>query len=216
MAAIRSVGVAVTLVASLGAGRALPAEATQWSADRAGSQIVVNVYKKGLLSGMAHDHRFSAGEFRVTATTGGASPAPTRFEVVVMSGSLRDGAPDLSPSDRTKVDAQAAGEDVLYAAHFPEIRFASREPPTNWAPPGPDGSAGGDLVGELTLRGRERPVTVVARTMAEGKRLRVRGSVRFRQSDFGIDPYSGFLGMVAVEDEIQVDFNLLLEPAREG
>jgi polyisoprenoid-binding protein YceI len=212
MNALRSLGLAVMLATSLGGGRARAAEGTNWSAARAGSQIVVNVYKKGLLSGMAHDHHFSAGEFRVTATTGGASPAPTRVEVVVASGALRDGAPDLSPSDRAKVDAQAAGEDVLDAAHFPEIRFVSRETPASWAPAGPDGSAGGELVGVLTLRGRERPVTVAVRTIPEAKGLRARGSVRFRQSDFGIEPYSGFLGMVAVEDEIQLDFNLLLEP----
>jgi polyisoprenoid-binding protein YceI len=213
VATLRSLGLAVMLVTPLGAGRASAAENTNWSAVPAGSRIVVNVYKKGLLSGMAHDHRFSAEKFRVTATTGGAEPAPTRFEVVVESGSLRDGAPDLSPTDRAKVDAQAAGADVLDAAHFPEIRFASREAPGSWAPVGPDGSAGGDLVGVLALRGRERPVTVAVRTMPEAKGLRARGSVRFRQSDFGIEPYSGFLGMVAVEDEIQVDFNLLLEPA---
>jgi polyisoprenoid-binding protein YceI len=211
MASIRSVGLAVTLATVLGSGRAWPAEGTRWRADRTGGQLVVSVYRKGLLSGMAHDHRFSAGEFRVTATTDGANPAPTRFEVVVSSASLRDGAPDLSPGDRAKVDVQVAGADVLDAARFPEIRFASREAPASWQPAGPDGSAGGDLVGMLTLRGRERPITVTVRAMPEAKGLRVRGSTRFRQSDFGIEPYSGFLGMVAVEDEIQVDFNLLLE-----
>ena len=162
---------------------------------------------------MAHDHHFSAGEFRVAATTDGVSPAPIRFEVVVASGSLRDGAPDLSPGDRAKVDAQAAGEDVLDAAHFPEnpVRLAGESGVLGARRPGR--SAGGELVGVLTIRGRDRPVTVVIRTMPEGKGLRARGSARFRQSDFRIEPYSGFLGMVAVEDEIQVDFNLLLEPA---
>lgn len=123
MAAIRSVGLAVALAGLLGAGRAWAVEGTRWRAGSGGSQVVVDVYRKGLLSGMAHDHRFSAGQFR----------------------------------------------------------------------------------------GRERPVTVTVRTMPEAKGLRVRGSARFRQSDFGIEPHGGFLGMVAVEDEIQVDFNLLLE-----
>ncbi len=213
MAAIRRIGMAAMLATSLGVGTATSQDGARWSASRDGSRIVVNVYKKGLLSGMAHDHHFTVGEFRVTATTSGTGPAPASFEVFVASGSLRDGAPDLSPGDRAKVDTQAAGEDVLDAAHFPEIRFVSRAVPASWAPPGPDGSAGGDLSGVMTLRGRERPITVTVRTIPEAGGLRVRGAVRFRQSDFGIEPYSGFLGMVAVEDEVQVDFNLLMEPS---
>jgi polyisoprenoid-binding protein YceI len=211
MDSIRKAGLAVTMAAALGAGQAWPGEGTRWRADPAGSRLVVSVYKKGLLSGMAHDHAFSAGEFRVAATTDGTSPAPTSFEVVVTAASLRDGAPDLSPGDRAKVDAQAAGADVLDAARFPEIRFASRQAPPAWPPAGPDGSAGGDLVGVLSLRGRERPITIAVRATPEAKALRVRGSTRFRQSDFGIEPYSGFLGMIAVEDEIQVDFDLRME-----
>ncbi len=208
----RRIVVAMALAASLVPGRALSAGPTRWSAGPGDGRIVVNVYKKGLLSGMAHDHHFRAGEFRVTASTDGAGPAPTTFEVVVAAASLRDEAPDLSPSDRAKVDAQAAGEDVLDASRFPEIRFVAREAQPPWPPAGPDGSAGGELRGTLTLRDRQRPVAVVVRTAPEGTGLRARGSVRFRQSDFGIEPYSGFLGMVAVEDEVQVDFDLRLTP----
>jgi polyisoprenoid-binding protein YceI len=211
MDSIRTVGLALTMAATLGAGRAWPGEGTLWRADLAGSRVVVRVYKKGLLSGMAHDHVFAAREFRVAATTDGASPAPTGFEVVVASASLRDGAPDLSPGDRAKVDAQAAGADVLDAARFPEIRFTSREASPPWPAAGPDGAAGGDLVGVLSLRGKERPITVPVRVTPEANGLRVRGSTRFRQSDFGIEPYSGFLGMIAVEDEIQVDLDLRME-----
>lgn len=213
MSRIRAIGIAMALLASVGPVPAFPAEATRWAAGPGASRIVVNVYKKGLLSGLAHDHHFRAGEFRVTATTDGGVPSPARFEVVVSAASLRDEAPDLSPSDRAKVDAQAAGEDVLDAARFPEIRYVSREAGPAWAPAGADGSAAGDLRGMLALRDRERPVVVAVRTTPDGQGMRARGSVRFRQSDFGIEPYSGFLGMVAVEDEIQVDFDLLLERA---
>jgi polyisoprenoid-binding protein YceI len=208
----RRIAVAMAFTASLAPGRTFAAGPARWSAGPGESRVVVNVYKKGLLSGMAHDHHFRAGEFRVTASTDGAGPAPTAFEVVVAAGSLRDEAPDLSPADRAKVDAQAAGEDVLDASRFPEVRFAAREAQAAWPPAGPDGSAGGELRGTLTIRGRERPVAVAVRTAKEGNGLRARGSVRFRQSDFGIEPYSGFLGMVAVEDEVQVDFDLQLTP----
>ena len=78
MAATQAIGTALILAASLSAstGPASGAGTTTWSAVGPESRIVVNVYKKGLLSGMAHDHRFVAGDFRVSATTDGTGPAP--------------------------------------------------------------------------------------------------------------------------------------------
>jgi polyisoprenoid-binding protein YceI len=49
---------------------------------------------------------------------------------------------------------------------------------------------------------------------AEGDGWRVRGGVKFKQSDFGITPFSGFLGTIAVHDEVEVALDLLLTPAR--
>jgi polyisoprenoid-binding protein YceI len=108
------------------------------------------------------------------------------------------------------VNAQAAGPEVLDAARFPEIRLA----------PGPagearlrraaDGRLEGDMPGALSLHGRSRSVTVPVQAAREGGAWRVRGSVRFLQSDFGIEPYSGFLGTVGVQDEVEVTFDLFL------
>lgn len=187
-----------------------------WTADPARSRVVVHVLKKGLLSGLAHDHHFEATAFRATAAANESGERLATLEVVVRAASLRDRQPDLSPEDRAKVDAQAAGEDVLDAERFPEIRFLA-------SAPGPDGVAlpaagdvDGTLPGSLTLRGRERPLAVPARASRDGTAWRARGSVRFRQSDFGIEPYSGFLGTIAVHDEIEVEWDLLLVERQPG
>jgi len=112
------------LAVSLAPPRDARASPTRWSADLGRSQIVVHVYKKGLLSGMAHDHHFGVGNFRATATLDETPPSRARFEVIIAADSLRDGQPDLSPEDRAKVDAQSAGAGVLDAHRYPEIRFA--------------------------------------------------------------------------------------------
>lgn len=187
-----------------------------WTADPARSRVVVHVLKKGLLSGLAHDHHFEATAFRATAAANESGERLATLEVVVRAASLRDRQPDLSPEDRAKVDAQAAGEDVLDAERFPEIRFLA-------SAPGPDGVAlpaagdvDGTLPGSLTLRGRERPLAIPVRASRDGPAWRARGSVRFRQSDFGIEPYSGFLGTIAVHDEIEVEWDLLLVERQPG
>jgi len=202
------------LAVSLAPPRDARASPTRWSADLGRSQIVVHVYKKGLLSGMAHDHHFGVGNFRVTATLDETPPSRARFEVIIAADSLRDGQPDLSPEDRAKVDGQSAGAGVLDAHRFPEIRFAPEEPADAVLSVKPDGSIEGSLAGTLSLHGQQHPLAVPVQAKREGEGWRVRGSVRFKQSDFGIEPYSGFLGTVAVHDEIQVEFDLVLEPTR--
>lgn len=52
------------------------------------------------------------------------------------------------------------------------------------------------------------------RASREGAGWRASGTLRFLQSDFGIEPYSGFLGTIAVQDEVQVEFDLFLAPVQ--
>jgi polyisoprenoid-binding protein YceI len=185
----------------------------RWSATPGRSRITIHVYKKGFLSGMAHDHHFAAGSFRVTATMVAGAPALARLEVTIAADSLRDQQPELSAEDRAKVDAQAAGSDVLDAARFPEIRFEPEGPAESALRVEPDGSLDGELSGTLSLHGQRHPLAVRVHAAREGEAWRARGSVRFKQSDFGIEPYSGFLGAVAVHDEILVEYDLVLDQA---
>ncbi len=183
------------------------ARASTFGAVLSKSRIVVHVKKRGLLSGMAHDHHFAVRDWRATADFDPANPAEARCEVIAAADSLRDEQPALSSEDRQKVDRQAAGEGVLDARRYPEIRFTSSGPLR-----GGDGRVEGTFSGTLRLHGRERPVRASAAATREGEAWRVRASVRFKQSDFGIEPYSGFLGTIAVEDEVLVEADLVMVP----
>ena len=202
---------AVTVVAVLGLGAVARASPASWSSDAGRSRLVIHVLKKGLLSGLAHDHHFLATDWRASARFDAPAAAPASFEVVVRAASLRDQQPALSAEERGRVDRQAAG--ILDAARFPEIRFESdlplRGPAAGAAP---DGPLDGELRGELTLHGVRRPLTLPLQAVREGDGWRVHGTVRFRQHDFGIEPYSAFLGTVAVHDEVEVEFDLRLSP----
>jgi polyisoprenoid-binding protein YceI len=190
------------------------ADPTTWAADLRRSALVVNVFKKGVFSGLAHDHHFVPRDWSATARLEEGRPSEARVEVVVAAGSLRDRQPELSAKDREKVDAQAAGRDVLDARRYPEIRFVSTGPMRGAGAAGTDGRVEGDLVGTLSLHGHDRPATVHVTAAREGEGWHARGSVRFKQSDFGIEPYSGFLGTIAVHDEVEVAYDLVLTPVR--
>jgi polyisoprenoid-binding protein YceI len=201
---------AALLGAPAGSARAA---AEAWRADPARSRIVVHADKRGVLSGLAHDHHFAATSFRAAATFDPAAPSDVRLEVTVAADSLRDRQPALSPGDRDKVDRQAAGPQVLDAARHPEIRFVSSAA-IRAATAAAGGAVDGELSGTLRLHGRERPIAVPVHATREGDGWRAKGTVRLRQSDFGISPFSTFLGTVAVRDEVTIEWDLLLVPAR--
>jgi polyisoprenoid-binding protein YceI len=198
----------VLVMATLAAPRAAGAGPATWNALLGKSHLVVHVFKKGLLSGMAHDHHFVPADWRATARFDPARPADARFEVVVAAASLRDRQASLSTGDREKVERQTAGPDVLDAQRYPEISFVSTGQVRGAAPP--EGRIDGELPGTLSLHGRQRGLSVPVHATREGDGWRARGSVRFKQSDFGIRPYSGFLGTIAVEDEVELEYDLVL------
>jgi polyisoprenoid-binding protein YceI len=176
--------------------------------------MAVHVLKKGLLSGMAHDHHFVPGDWSGTASFDPARPSDVQVEVVVVAGSLRDNQPKLSPEDREKVDRQAAGPEVLDASRYQEIRFTANKFEPSAPAPGPAAHRlQGLLVGTLSLHGQKRPLSVRVVATAQGGGWRVLGAVSFKQSDFGIEPYSGFRGTIAVHDVVKVVYDLAMMPA---
>ncbi len=201
------------LVVALAVAMAAPAaRAAGWEALPAGSHIVVHVYKKGVFSAFAHDHEFEVRQWRATADIPDGDPASTSVEIVLSASSLHDRQPRLSESDRRKVDAQAAGPEVLDAANHPQIEFRSQHVALDSGPGDRREHVRGTLQGTLTLRGRAVPTDVVFEAERDSDAWRVRGRARVKQSKFGIEPFSGFGGTVGVKDELEIEIALLLRP----
>ncbi len=177
----------------------------------AGPGIRIHVAKRGAFAMFAHDHDFEVTRWRGAAELPGGDPARASLTLVLEAGSLHDREAKLSEGDRRKVDAQAAGPDVLDAAHHAEIRY--RADRVTVAPPSGDGRAlRGTIDGTLTLRGRTAAVPATFEAERDGGGWRIRGRARFRQSEFGIRPFSGFGGTVGVKDEVEVTFAMTLRP----
>ena len=66
------------------------------------------------------------------------------------------------------------------------------------------------LDGELTLSGRTRPITV---SIVVGEDGRLTGSARFKQSDWGMKPYSALFGTLKVADEVEIAIDAQLPAA---
>jgi len=173
--------------------------------------VRVHVAKRGLFSVFAHDHDFEVTRWHGTAELPGGDPGKVAVELVLEAGSLRDREEGLSSEDRRKVEGQTAGPEVLDAARFPEITFRSEGATLAGGTP-PAGPLRATLHGQLTLHGQTRPVDASLEVERSADGWRVSGSARFKQSDFGIKPYSGAGGTVGVKDAVEVRFAIALQP----
>jgi polyisoprenoid-binding protein YceI len=167
------------------------------------SRFEVTSEAGGFLATLSHEHRIVAGAFRAELDYRPDDPSADRIDVVVPVDSLEVRTVDASPAQLHAIREHML-KDVLRAAHHPEIRFASRsvEP-----------VAGGVRVtGSLTLEDSTRTVTVVTRLESRGDTLIARGTLPFRQTDFGIEPYSFGFGAVKVKDKLRLDFEVRAVP----
>lgn len=183
-------------------------------AEPSASELAIRVSKSGVLSGVAHNHRFVPQRWQAEVRFDPAAPSAIDVAVVVDASSLHDREPRLGEASRAEVDRKAAGTEVLDAHRFPEIRFR--------AVGGGDlkavgtGAFEGVLRGELALHGARRPLEVRFRAHGEKEGYRATGSAVVVQSDFGMQPYSTAMGTIGVDDAVEVDFDLLLLPADES
>ncbi|MFN7056954.1 YceI family protein [Hyphomonas sp.] len=126
-----------------------------------------------------------------------ADPGSAEVEAIIDIASLNVANRDF--------EAQLTGRDWLDAANHPQAIFRSRSVRLT-------GPASAEVAGDLTLRGRTRPITLDVRFNGSAyDRLRgadVAGfsaSAEINRSEFGIDRYSGLITDI-VRFEIEAEF----------
>lgn len=178
-------------------------------ADTSASQLVIRAGRIGLLSALSHDHQFIPARWRAEVDLDPERPEEVRVDVRIDPATLHDQVARLAKGARDYVDRETAGPKVLDAQRYPEIWFHGESASAR----GEGDGLRGVLHGALSLHGTTRPIDVPFHARADAPGYRVSGSVRFRQTDFGITPISKAGGTIGVDDEIQVDFELVLAPA---
>jgi polyisoprenoid-binding protein YceI len=155
----------------------------------------VFTYREGLLSSFGHDLEIVVARFdvqvdeklrRVDASFDAASLRVVR--------ALRDGVevPHAPSADERRQIEDNVRRDVLDANRYPEIRFRSTRVV--------EVEGGYDVAGKLQLHGKEREITVSLRRDGD----RYVADVALEQPDFGITPYSAFLGALKVKPRVLV------------
>ena len=182
------------------------AEAVSFAVVEAKSTVRIHVGKSGALSFAGHRHEVMA-PVSGTVTADPATVSASSLDLRFASARLRL-LPEGEPTgDAPRVAEAKRGPEILDASRFPDIRFVSKKVQGQ-------GSGGSDdltIVGDLSLHGVTRELTVPVKVTLEGQMLTATGQATLRHDQFGMKPVSAGGGTVKVANEIRLDFRIVAE-----
>lgn len=191
---------------------AIPAGLRTYAIDAKKSSFVVQVFKAGAASALAHDHVIHATALFGTVTMDAADRAGAKVEVTVPTKSLVNDDPtmrkrfglegEISEKDRAAILANMRHPDQLDIEVHPTITFVSSSV---------QAGAGTSMTlnGALTIRGKSKNISMPIDVSQKGNTIDGKGTIRLKTSDFGIEPYSAFLGAVKNQDQIILHVRLV-------
>ena len=174
-------------------------------------RITLRTFRDGLAAQAGHDLTIELARWSAElVVSGDLVPASLTVTADLASLVVIGGSGGLKPlTDRDKREIGVTARKVLAVGRYPDAVFAATA-----FEPGPDTSdrsaaaaavatadRSGTVRGTLRLAGQTAPVDL--RVQAEGSG-RYQASTTIRQTDFGIKPYSGFLGALKVRDTVDV------------
>jgi len=160
-------------------------------------RITLRTSRDGLAAQAGHDLTIDIGRWSgQLAVADDSSPTELRVTAELGSFVVREGSGGLKPlTDRDKREIAVTARNRLRADRYPEATFTA----TSFEP-GADG--GGIIEGMLTLAGQARSERLqIGQTGPD----RYRATATVHQTDFGIKPYSAFLGSLKVSDAVRVE-----------
>ena len=173
-------------------------------------RMVVRTRRRGMGAMAGHDLTIEAARWEGTVQM--AEGRLSRVELTVDARSLEvregtGGAKPLTDKDRSEIKGNIEGR-VLDASRHPQIRFSSTEARGATEE---EERATATLVGDLDLAGHSRTISVPVELESSGPgALRAHASATIRQSEWGIKPYTAFLGALKVADDVEVDVVTML------
>ena len=180
----------------------------QFGSDR--GRIILRTFRDGLAAQAGHDLTIEATRWSgALGVNDDLSPADLDVRIDMGALVVRDGAGGVKPlSDRDRREIAVTARKVLASDRHPEAVFAA-------AGFEPVAGGGGEISGTLTIRGQERPLKVHVTQTGDD---RYHAEAQVSQSDYGIKPYTAFLGALRVRDavDIVVDLDLSDQAADSG
>jgi polyisoprenoid-binding protein YceI len=168
-------------------------------------RITLRTSRDGLAAQAGHDLTIDATRWSAELVVADDhSPASLQATIDLGALAVREGTGGLKPlSDRDKREIGVTARKVLSVDRYPQATFAA----TAFQPADGGTAASGVISGTFTLAGQTRPLELRVRVVGPDT---YQATTQVRQTDFGIKPYTGFLGALKVRDtvEIEVEVNM--------
>lgn len=191
------------------AQRAKPkSKARAYVIDLAQSQVTATLTQEGFIARRYPTHRVEVRNFSGRIEVSEKDETRVEVEVEAETKSLTNVDQAMSDFERNEFHG-ILNNTVLESDKHPKIKFVS----TSINDLRKSGEARDfTLNGDLTLRGVTKRVSFPVNVVMTEERLRATGEAKLKQTDFGITPYSGKLGMIKIGDEVKVSFSIMANP----
>jgi polyisoprenoid-binding protein YceI len=159
-------------------------------------RIILRTFRDGLAAQAGHDLTIEATRWSgVLELNDDLSPAGLDASIDMGALVVRDGTGGVKPlTDRDRREIAVTARKVLASDRHPEAGFAA-------AGFEPAAGGGGEISGTLTIRGQSRPLRVKVTQTGDGQ---YHAEAKVAQSDYGIKPYTAFLGALRVRDAVEI------------
>ena len=190
------------LATGLDAYRTAAASGTAvYAIDPGASLVAVTVRRGGLMARLGHDHVVASHTLTGYAAPGmGRADVSFRLDQLTVDEPqlLRDAGIGTSPSpEAVEGTRKNMLGPVLDAERYPVVTLHAELP------------ADGRLRVDVTLHGTTRRLELPAAVRVDAAQVTASGTARLKQTDFGITPFAVGAGLLAVQDEIAVSFNIV-------
>lgn len=180
---------------------ATPSIGPQFQIDSAQSLIAVTVRRGGVLARLGHDHVVASRRISgtVSSTQNRADFQFRLDEMTIDEPGLRQqaGLEQQPSADAIEGTRHNMLTKVLDADRYPVVSIHAER-----------GAAGQPLRVSITLHGVTRTMAIPVELREENGAIKVKGTVTLNQTDFGLTPFSVMGGAMAVQDQLELRFNL--------
>lgn len=190
----------------LSAQRAKRKDTTRvYTIDLSQSRVTATLTQEGFISRRYPNHRVEVKNFGGRIEASERDETRIAVEVEAEAKSLTNADEGMTEFERREFH-NVLNNLVLESEKFPSIKFVSvsvsdaRKTSETRAL---------TLNGDLTLRDVTKRVSFPVTVTISKDQLRATGEAELKQTDFGIKPYSGKLGMIKIGDVVKINFEVV-------
>ncbi len=185
--------------------------ARSYTLDLAQSQLTLTLVQEGMLSKRYPTHLVVVKNFSCNITL----PRDEKLTAVALEAEAKS----FTNADKLMSEFERRGfqdvlqNKVLESERYPTIKFKS----VSVSGLKKNGDTRNFILnGELALHGVTKRVALPVTVTLAHDQLRATGAASLKQSDYGIQPYEGNLGLIKIGDELKISFSIVAKLNPDG